>query len=258
MKKQVAAYRFIIGLTVCLLLILGSSPLYAQRAKNRRQGLLTADSIKAKHTADSLALLDSADLNQRAKITTLQSPVDTSKIISRKIQPTTEQTSKRWIPNSAKSVWLALAFPGAGQIYNKKYWKLPIIYGGFVGCIYALNWNNNIYQDYSQAYQDIVSNNPNNTSYLDFLPPNINVQNDLKRFQDIFKRRKDFYRRQRDLSIFVFIGVYVLSVIDAYVDAELSDFDISTDLSMKVSPEIFNVNNPRLPKAIGLSCSINF
>ena len=57
-----------------------------------------------------------------------------------------------WKPNAKKAMWLALVIPGAGQIYNRKYWKLPIIYGGFVGCAYAMRWNNMMYRDYSQAY----------------------------------------------------------------------------------------------------------
>ena len=63
-----------------------------------------------------------------------------------------------WIPDPNKAVWLATLFPGAGQIYNRKYWKLPIYYGGFVACTYALTWNSRMYKDYSQAYQDIMSN----------------------------------------------------------------------------------------------------
>ena len=80
-----------------------------------------------------------------------------------------------------------------------------------------------------------MSNNPSQDSYLDFLPPGYTLEDanrPLENFQSTFKRKKDAYRRQRDLSVFVFIGVYLLSVIDAYVDAELSDFDISKYLSM--------------------------
>lgn len=243
-------------LLIALLIAMGHVT-FAQRAKERRQGTLPTDSVMAKHQADSLALLR-PNPTKKADTLTLQLPIDTAAVARQTAEAQAEITKKRWIPNSAKSVWLALAIPGAGQIYNRKYWKLPIIYGGFVGCMYALNWNSGMYREYSQAYQDIVSNNPNNTSYLDFLPPNVNVNSDLSRYQQIFKRRKDFYRRQRDLSIIVLMGVYVLSVIDAYVDAELSNFDISDDLSMQLAPDIFNVNNSHLPKGIGLSCSFKF
>ena len=165
---------------------------------------------------------------------------------------------KRFIPNPQRALWLSLIIPGAGQIYNRKYWKLPIIYGGFVGCAYALTWNGQMYKDYSQAYQDIMSDNPNNNSYMDFLPPGTNVNDRLEYWQEIFRKRKDLYRRQRDLSIFAFIGVYLLSVIDAYVDAELSDFDISKDLSMKWEPTVFNDAFRNRPQGVGLQCCIKF
>ena len=147
---------------------------------------------------------------------------------------------KRWIPNPKKAMWLALVIPGGGQIYNKKYWKLPIVYGGFVGCMYALHWNNTMYRDYSQAYIDLMDKDENTKSYENFLPPGYNVNSNFSRIEKLFQNKKDYYRRYRDLSIFAFIGVYLLSVVDAYVDAELSSFDISRDLSMKVRPTIIN------------------
>ena len=97
-----------------------------------------------------------------------------------------------------------------------------------------------MYRDYSQAYIDIMDNDENTKSYENFLPPGYNVNNNLSRIQKLFQNKKDYYRRYRDLSIFAFIGVYLLSVVDAYVDAELSSFDISRDLSMKVRPTIIN------------------
>ena len=237
----------------------------AQRALKHRAGLLDADSIRQQHIADSLALLDSIDIRRNAAIQSLEAPVDTT-VLAQKNDSIQQKTSlappkERWIPDSKKSVWLGMVLPGAGQIYNRKYWKLPIIYGGFVGCAYALTWNTRMYKDYSQAYQDIMSDNPSQDSYMDFLPPTYtmeDVKKDLERYQEFFKNRKDIYRRQRDLSIFVFIGVYLLSVIDAYVDAELSDFDITKDLSMTFEPAVFNDVRRGYPEAVGLRCSIKF
>lgn len=169
----------------------------------------------------------------------------------------------KWRPEPKRALWLALVFPGGGQIYNRKYWKLPLIYGGFMGCLYAMNWNNSMYKDYSQAYLDITDSDPGTDSYNKFLHlgAKITSSNDEKRYQQIFKSRKDKYRRWRDLSFFVMVGVYALSVIDAYVDAELSVFDISKDLSLKVEPTIMNSNssnNPFQTGALGLNCSLNF
>jgi len=174
-----------------------------------------------------------------------------------------EQDWSTWRPDPKRALWLALVIPGGGQIYNRKYWKLPIVYGGFIGCLYAMNWNNMMYKDYSQAYLDLMDNDPTTQSYNQFLHlgTKITTESDINRYKDIFKKRKDKYRRWRDLSFFVMLGVYALSVIDAYVDAELSVFDISDDLSLKVEPTIINnrsSNNPLDASSVGLQCSLNF
>lgn len=167
-----------------------------------------------------------------------------------------------WRPNAKRAMWLAIVIPGAGQIYNRKYWKLPIVYGGFVGCLYAIRWNNQMYHDYSQAYMDIMDNDPNTQSYNEFLHlGNTITPENTERYQDLFRRRKDYYRRYRDLSVFILIGVYALSVIDAYVDASLSEFDISKDLSLRVQPAVINNGmsaNPLKSSALGLQCYITF
>ena len=167
-----------------------------------------------------------------------------------------------WKPNPQRALWLALVLPGAGQIYNRKYWKLPIFYGGFMGCIYALTWNNMMYKDYSQAYLDLMDTDPSTNSYNKFLHLGVEItEANENRFKQIFKNRKDKYRRWRDMSIFVIIGVYALSVIDAYVDAELSEFDISKDLSLEVRPTVipnYAGGNPLQAQSVGLSCCLNF
>jgi hypothetical protein len=159
-------------------------------------------------------------------------------------------------------LWLALVLPGAGQIYNRKYWKLPIFYGGFLGCIYALSWNNMMYKDYSQAYLDISDNDPGTASYNKFLHLGVEINdNNKERYKSLFKSRKDKYRRWRDMSVIVMVAVYALSVVDAYVDAELSEFDISKDLSMKVRPTVFGTGMARNTfntTSVGVNCSLSF
>ena len=167
-----------------------------------------------------------------------------------------------WRPDPKRAMWLALVIPGGGQIYNRKYWKLPIVYGGFIGCLYAMNWNNTMYKDYSQAYLDLMDNDPGTQSYNQFLHLGMQITPaNEDRYKDIFKKRKDKFRRWRDLSFFVMVGVYALSVIDAYVDAELSVFDISDDLSLRVEPTIINNHssgNPFDASSVGLQCSLSF
>ncbi|MBR1445616.1 MAG: hypothetical protein IJ586_00820, partial [Alloprevotella sp.] len=160
----------------------------------------------------------------------------------------------KFVPNPKRALWLAIVFPGAGQIYNRKYWKLPIFYGGFLGCTYALLWNQQMYKDYSQAYLDIMDDDPNTKSYMDMLPPRYDITGREERFKTIFKNKKNYYRRYRDLSVFCFIGVYLLSVIDAYVDAQLSVFDISPDLSMKVRPAVITQPGLHTTASYGVGC----
>ncbi len=210
--------------------------------------LILADSIV--HSLDTI-------VQDQASV--LLAPTDS--IVS---APKLDMETNHWIPNPKKSLWMAIVFPGGGQIYNRKYWKLPIFYGGFIGCMYAINWNNTMYRDYSQAYIDITDDDPNSKSYENFIPRSYNIAANLERLQDIFRRKKDFYRRYRDMSVFCIIGVYALSIIDAYVDAELSSFDISSDLSMKVRPSVIhhqtalNTGNQLLSNSYGIQCSIMF
>ena len=167
---------------------------------------------------------------------------------------------QRFVPNPKRALWLSLVLPGAGQIYNRKYWKLPFIYGGFLGCTYALMWNQQMYRDYSQAYLDIMDDDPRTCSYLEMLPPRYDITGREEQFKKLFKRKKDFYRRYRDLSAFCFVGVYLLSVVDAYVDAQLSEFDISPDLSMSVRPAVMEtqgISTGRNP-AYGVGCCLTF
>ncbi|WP_374188064.1 DUF5683 domain-containing protein [Hoylesella saccharolytica] len=168
----------------------------------------------------------------------------------------TKRNWDTWRPNPKRALWLAIVLPGAGQVYNRKYWKLPLIYGGFVGCIYALQWNNTMFKDYSQAYLDIMDSDPSTESYNQFLHLGTKItSSNITQYQDIFRRRKDRYRRWRDLSFFCMLGVYALSIIDAYVDASLSEFDISDKLSLRIEPTVFSTaqrNSLNSPSAIGL------
>ena len=131
-----------------------------------------------------------------------------------------------------------------------------------MGCIYAMTWNNQMYKDYSQAFIDISDGNPATASYKHFQHLGVNIdESNPGRYKEVFKSRRDKYRRWRDLSFFVMLGVYALSVIDAYVDAELSKFDISDDLSLEVKPAVINnkmSKNPIESSPIGLECSLTF
>lgn len=219
------------------------------------------DSVKTTTLNDTILQVDDSlfQIDKASLIDTISfSLVDTLPVKKQK------RDWKTWRPDPKKALWLAIVIPGAGQIYNRKYWKLPIVYGGFVGCAYAMRWNNMMYKDYSQAYIDLTDNDPNTKSYERFQQfSNRITQANIQRYQELFKNRKNRFRRWRDLSFFVMCGVYAISIIDAYVDASLSEFDISDDLTMRVAPTIINnknvaEHNPLKSTAIGLQCSLFF
>ena len=221
--------------------------------------------IHCQAQTEDLAVMDSiAEVDSRTLLSdSLTGRTDTaSVVIMKEKQMKPKRDWATWKPNPQRALWLAMALPGAGQIYNRKYWKLPIIYGGFMGCIYALTWNDMMYKDYSQAYLDIMDDDPATASYNKFLHLGIQITPaNEERYKQMFKSQKDKYRRWRDMSFFVMIGVYALSVIDAYVDAELSEFDISKDLSLKVSPAVIpnhSGGNPLQAQSLGVNCSLSF
>ena len=256
MTKGTKTYQWCIALLLCLMQTAGIA-MYGQsrpRAAAKRIHRLQADSLAAVRQAarmqadslnrtmeevpplqavapaDSIATADSIAAENKKKLLEMTSaPVlKESEVPADSLKKEIDQ--KIWVPNPTKATWLALVIPGGGQIYNRKYWKLPIIYGGFAGCAYALT---------------------------DLLPPGYKISE--TQLKELLRKRKDTYRRYRDLSIFAFIGVYLLSVIDAYVDAELSNFDITPDLSMKVEPAVIDnrINNSS-NRSVGLQCSFRF
>ena len=171
------------------------------------------------------------------------------------------QQQALWQPNSTKAILWAF-LPGGGQIYNRKYWKLPIVWGAFMACYYSITWNNRQYQEYHAAYRDLSGPDPeHNTSWLVFAPAGAQAS-DYQQYQSslrsTLKRGNDFYRRYRDLSIVATVLVYGLSILDAYVDAELYTFDISPDLSLRVVPEV-GLPKLGLPSyQMGVNCSLTF
>lgn len=207
---------------LCLVVLLGGA--FSLHAQER--DVLLPD------TLDRIVLTDSARIVEISD-SMLQASIESS------------LKRERFVPDPIRAMWLGLVFPGGGQIYNHKYWKLPIIYGGFLGCVYALTWNSQMLHDYSQAYLDIMDKDPNTKSYEKMLPIGYDITGREERFKNTFKNKKNFFRRNRDLSIFAFAGVYLLAVIDAYVDAELSTFDISHDLSLHLEPTVIQTTSAR-------------
>lgn len=167
--------------------------------------------------------------------TTAQNPSDNSEknILS---------NTKEQVHSPHKATMYSAVVPGLGQVYNKKYWKLPIIYGLAGVFIYSFDFNNNQYNKYKNAYAEFDAGEINSfEGYTN---------------KDIILRLKDYHRRNRDLNVIVLAGVYMLNIIDATVDAHLFDYDISDDLSLNLQPSLMrSVNNQN---ALGFSCRLNF
>ncbi|MDL2224332.1 DUF5683 domain-containing protein [Bacteroidales bacterium OttesenSCG-928-M06] len=198
--------------------------------------------------ADTIRVLDGFSVESdtlNADSLSVESIVNVSQI-----EEKLEVTKKKFVPDPTKAVLYSAAFPGLGQLYNRKYWKLPIVYGGFIGCAYAITWNHKTYVDYRDAYKDLVDNDPNTTSWM-----NYGTNEDY--LKSVLRSRRDRFRRYRDLSCFIAIGLYAVCMIDAYVDAQLFEFDISEDLSMRVDPVIFN-KTAHNPRGVGFQCSFTF
>lgn len=156
-----------------------------------------------------------------------------------------------WKPDPLRAVWLGAVVPGLGQIYNRSYWKLPIVYGGLMGCAYAITWTNDQYIGYKNAYRDIyydiqdgkVSNDPSK-SYIAILPEGYTIDRmgGTSAYRDRLKEWQNSSRRNRDLAIAATAIVYALTLVDAFVDAQLFDFDVSNDLTLNLYPDIYYDN----------------
>ena len=171
-----------------------------------------------------------------------------------------------------KATIYSAIFPGLGQIYNRKYWKLPILYGGIGVTLYAIGWNSTQYNDYKNGYIDLTKyleykNQPEggaieepSSKRYEKLIGDFDFVNSTAREDDWYKTRlkngKDKYKHDRDLSYIILVGVYVLNIIDATVDAHFTNFNINDDLSMTVQPKMNY--SPVSGNTLGLSCRINF
>jgi len=127
--------------------------------------------------------------------------------------------------------------PGAGQVYTKKYWKVPVIYGGLITSAYYINESNDLYQLYKSTYLNRLDGDfTDNLNYSD---------SDLRTLTE-------HYRRNREVSALLFTLTYILNIVDASVNAHLFDYDVSEDLSLHIQPVYFSKEN-----ASGISLSFN-
>ena len=148
-----------------------------------------------------------------------------------------------------KATTLSMIFPGAGQIYNGSFWKVPIVFGGLATMGYIVDFNNRGYQRYRKAYKMFTDGDDNTVDEFNG-----------RYSATVLKNMKDAFRRNRDFSIILTGAFYLLNVIDAHVDAHLRDYDISDELAIHVEPSVLDFSVPSYGRAqgIGLSMSVNF
>ena len=159
------------------------------------------------------------------------------------------------VSSVTKATTLSLICPGAGQIYNKSYWRVPIVVGGFASTIYCIDWNNRGYQRFKKAYRLRADYDQNPDLYPDGSPDEFKG-----RYASSFlKNLRNSYRRNRDLCIILTAGLYILQAIDAHVDAHLRDYDVSDDLSVNVTPMVsYNPYVGDSSVAVGMNVAFNF
>lgn len=174
---------------------------------------------------------------------------------------------QKFTPEPLKATMLAVALPGMGQIYNRKYWKIPLVYAGFGGLVFAIGKNSSFYSTYMKALQDLQDEIPGTNSYLklkgleDVDPAKFNQELDPKSFsfyEDQMLRRVDYYKRYRDLS---YIGIgfwYLITILDANVDASLFNYDVTNNLDISVMPLQTALPGGEFGAGMNVSLVLNF
>ncbi len=145
-----------------------------------------------------------------------------------------------------KAAIFSAIIPGLGQVYNKKYWKVPIIYAGFTVLTYYIVENNAKYIKFRNAYRQRVDDNPNNDNIL------------TQYTNENLRTIKDLYWKNRDLSVILVAVLYTMNILDAVVDAHFFTFDISDDLSLHISPTTEPSVGLGTSPTAALSFSLNF
>lgn len=147
-----------------------------------------------------------------------------------------------------KATMLGVVFPGLGQVYNRKYWKVPFVYAGFGALVYSVNFNSSKYNEMMKAFQDFTDKIPETDSYIPIikwaepssydpvLHPETYDQSNATWVEENLLNAVDYYKKYRDLSYIGIAAWYLITVLDANVDASLSDFDVSRNLDMEVTP----------------------
>lgn len=160
----------------------------------------------------------------------------------------TEKVKRFLKADPMRATMLAVALPGLGQIYNRKFWKVPFVYAGFGGAVFAITYNSTNYSKFMKAYQDFTDDIPQTDSYLELiknadpatydpvLHPGTYDPSSASWYTERMLRQVDLFKKYRDLSYIGFAAWYLLTVLDANVDASLFNYDISNNLNLQIEP----------------------
>ncbi|MGV8095753.1 MAG: DUF5683 domain-containing protein [Mangrovibacterium sp.] len=216
--------------------------------------VVATDTVKVDTTA--VRKVDTTAVKKVDTTTVKVVTADTLAVKKQALEPVEKKEERVHSPKKA-TIYSAV-FPGLGQIYNRKYWKLPLVYIGFASLIYAIDWNNDYYVLYKQAYIDISDNDPTSNSFKDLDIEghwDFNNQAQVEQFKTRLERAKESTRRYRDLCIIGTAAFYAINIIDASVDAHFFNFDISDDLTMNWMPQPIYAMDQTL---MGIRFVINF
>lgn len=179
--------------------------------------------------------------------------IESDSTLIKKVLPDAEE-----IHSPKKAAIYSTILPGLGQAYNKKYWKIPIIYAGFGTLGYFIGWNGKNYNTLRLAYSDLTDENPDTNSFLDLDGSkyyDLESESGRQNFKGVLIKQKNYYRRNRDLLVICTAAFYGLNIIDASVDAHFFNFDISEDLTFNWQPAMQNADDQLV---YGFNCKFNF
>jgi hypothetical protein len=177
----------------------------------------------------------------------------------------------KFIPEPLRATMLAVSFPGLGQIYNRKYWKIPVVYAGFGALIYSVSSNSKYYITYMKAYQDFTDNILVTNSYLKIISPTVDRSTydplynpsgyDLSTYttyKQAMLRMVDYYKRYRDLSYIGIVGWYLFSILDANVDASLYNYEVNNNLNITLAPVQMSLPGGFIGAGLSVDLKVNF
>lgn len=169
----------------------------------------------------------------------------------------------RWFtryPNSNVALICSIV-PGGGQLYNQRYWKIPIVLSAMTAGLYAVTWNQRLYNEYHTAYADLLSENPlDHTSWQAFIPSGADPTKYVSdgNLRSRLERGSKQYKESRDLSIVITVALYLLSALDAYVDAELYYFNVSPQLTIDMGEGLRDKPSGPRPQSVTVGASVRF